>query len=68
MKRKLSIVVYYGMSRIGTSLKTYHDIRFLRHHVGNFTLTFVSPVRTYDCFDHFSLHLFADCPAAALCK
>ena len=33
----------------------YSD-RFLSHHIRNLTFSFVTPVSTYNCFNHFILH------------
>ena len=52
MQCKLSIVIYNRVSCIGTSLKSYNDIRLLGKHVCDLTLSFIAPVGANYCFYH----------------
>ncbi len=61
MQGELAVIVYNGMSRIGSSLKTDDDIRILRHHIRDLTFSLIAPVCTYDCFYHLTVppdHIF----------
>ena len=53
--------VHAANKLFSNALKTNNNIRFLCHHIGNLTFSLISPVRSYDCFYHFSsisAHIF----------
>ena len=56
MKGKFSVIIYDGMPCICTTLKPDDDIGFLCHHVRNLPFSFVAPVGSYHCFNHFLPH------------
>lgn len=56
VKRKFAVIVDNRMSGICTALKTDDNIRFLRKHICNLAFSFIAPVCTYYCFNHFSSH------------
>ena len=64
MKRKSSIVIVDRMTCICTALESYHDVRFLCHHVSELAFSLVAPGSAYDCSYHLSDHSFRN---RALC-
>ena len=57
MKGKFSIVIDNGMSRIGSSLESHDNVRFLGKHIGDLSLSLITPVSSNDCFDHNTFFL-----------
>ena len=55
MKRKLTVFVYDGMSRVGTALKAYDDVCGIGKSICDLPFSLVSPVCTYDSFNHMNL-------------
>ena len=53
MQCELAVIVDDGMARIGSSLKSYNDVRLLGEHIGNLSLALIAPVSAYYCFNHF---------------
>ena len=61
MERKLSILIYDCVTGIGSALKTDDHIRLIGQSIGDLALSFVSPVRSYNCFYHSRSSLFFVC-------
>ena len=56
MKCEFTVIIYDGVASIGSSLKSYDNISFLRELISNFTFTFVSPISTNNSFNHKDIH------------
>ena len=52
MQRKLAVLIFYSVTRVGTALKTNDKIGVSRKHIGNFTLALVAPVCAYNSLNH----------------
>ena len=60
MKCEFTVIIDDGMSCIGTALETNDNVCFLRHHICDFTFSFVTPVGSDYCFNHFKSSLFSE--------
>ena len=52
MKCEFTVIIYDGVTRIGSTLKSYDDIGFLSKHICDLAFTFISPVCSYYCSYH----------------
>ncbi len=52
MKRKFSVLVDNRVSCVAASLKANNDVRGFPEHVGDFSLSLVPPVCSYNCSYH----------------
>ena len=52
MKRKLPVIIYNRMPRIGPALKTDNNVRLLRQHIRDLSFSFIAPIGAYHCFYH----------------
>ena len=52
MQRKFSIVIYNGMSCVGTALEPHDNVRFLCKRICDLAFSLISPVCSYNCFYH----------------
>ncbi|MPM73460.1 hypothetical protein SDC9_120440 [bioreactor metagenome] len=52
MERKFTIIVYYCVARIASTLKSNNNISLSSKHICNFTFSFIAPIGTNNCFDH----------------
>ena len=53
MEREAAIIVDYGVSRVGSALKAYDDVRLLGKHIRDLALAFITPVGSYNSSYHF---------------
>ena len=52
MQCELAVIIYDGMSGIGSTLETNDNVRFFSQHIGNLTFSFISPVCSNNSFNH----------------
>ena len=52
MKCEFTVIIYDGVARIGSTLKSYDDIGFLSKHVSDLAFTLISPICSYYCSYH----------------
>jgi len=57
VKGKLAVIIDNGMACITSALETDDNVRLLGKHIRNLTLSFVTPVSTYNCSNHTKILL-----------